>query len=100
MNGFLLLSVINCQLQAMSFDLLIANISRRISLTDEESAYFISLLQSKSLKTGEFLIREGDVCRYESFVTKGCLLSYYHDNNGSEHVIDFSVEEWWAEDLY
>lgn len=45
-------------------------------------------------------MREGEVCRYETFVTKGCLITYYLDNNGSEHIIDFSVEEWWAEDLY
>jgi CRP-like cAMP-binding protein len=84
----------------MSFDVLIANISRRISLTAEESEYFISLLQTRSLKAGEFLVREGEVCRYETFVTSGCLVTYYTDNNGSEHIIDFSVEEWWAEDLY
>jgi CRP-like cAMP-binding protein len=84
----------------MSFDVLIANISRRISLTAEESEYFISLLQTRSLKAGEFLVREGEVCRCETFVTSGCLVTYYTDNNGSEHIIDFSVEEWWAEDLY
>jgi CRP-like cAMP-binding protein len=84
----------------MNFDFLIANITRRISLTPEESEFFISLLQTRSLKAGEFLVREGDVCRYETFVTKGCLVTYYHDNNGSEHIIDFSIEEWWAEDLY
>lgn len=84
----------------MNFDVLIANISRRISLTAEESAYFISLLQARSLKAGEFLVREGEVCRYETFVTSGCLITYYTDNNGSEHIIDFSIEEWWAEDLY
>jgi CRP-like cAMP-binding protein len=84
----------------MSFDLLIANVSKRISLTPEESTFFVSLLQSGSLKAGEFLVREGEVCRYETFVTRGCLITYYLDNNGSEHIIDFSVEEWWAEDLY
>ena len=84
----------------MSFDLLIANISRRISLAPEESAWFISLLQTRTLKAGEFLVREGEVCRYQTFVNKGCLITYYVDNNASEHIIDFSIEEWWAEDLY
>jgi CRP-like cAMP-binding protein len=84
----------------MSSDLLIANISKHVSLTPDEVVFFTSLLQSKSLKTGEFLLREGDVCRYEAFVTKGCLKTYYLDKNGSEHIIDFSIEEWWADDLY
>ena len=62
--------------------------------------FFISLLKSKSLKSGEFLIREGDICKYESFVTQGCLKSYYEDDEGIEHILDFLIEEWWADDLY
>jgi CRP-like cAMP-binding protein len=86
--------------QDMSFDLLISNISKHISLTAEEIEFFTSLLKSKSLANGEFLLREGNVCKYESFVIKGCLKTYYLDENGFEHIIDFSIEEWWADDLY
>ena len=84
----------------MNYDLLIANISRHISLTTEENEFFTSLLNSKSLKAGEFLLREGEVCKYESFITKGCLKTYYVDENGLDHIVDFLVEEWWADDLY
>jgi CRP-like cAMP-binding protein len=84
----------------MSFDLLISSISRHISLTAEEVEFFTSLLKSKFLANGEFLLREGDTCKYESFVIKGCLKTYYMDENGLEHIIDFSIEEWWADDLY
>ena len=84
----------------MSFDLLISNFSRHISLTEEEIELFTSLLKQKSLASGEFLLREGDVCKYETFVIKGCLKTYYLDENGFEHIIDFSIEEWWADDLY
>jgi len=84
----------------MNVDVLIANISRHLSLTGEEIEFFTSLLRSKSLTKGAFLLREGDVCKYESFVTRGCLKTYYLDENGNEHVIDFSIEEWWADDLY
>lgn len=84
----------------MSFDLLISSISKRISLTIEEISFFTSLLKSKFLANGEFLLREGDICKHESFVVKGCLKTYYLDENGLEHIIDFSIEEWWADDLY
>jgi len=84
----------------MSFDLLISSISRHISLAAEEVKFFTSLLKSKFLANGEFLLREGDICKYESFVIKGCLKTYYLDENGFEHIIDFSIEEWWADDLY
>ena len=84
----------------MNFDLLIANITKHISLTAGEIEFFTSLLKSKSLANGEFLLREGEICKYESFVIKGCLKTYYEDENGFEHIIDFSIEEWWADDLY
>lgn len=84
----------------MNCDLLITNISKHISLTAEEIEFFTSLLKSRSLANGEFLLREGDICKYESFVTEGCLKTYYLDENGFEHIIDFSIEEWWADDLY
>lgn len=86
--------------QDMNFDLLITNISKHISLSAEEIESFTSLLKSRSLASGEFLLREGDICKYESFVVKGCLKTYYLDENGFEHIIDFSIEEWWADDLY
>ena len=79
---------------------MISNISRHISLTQDEVIFFTSLLQSRFLKAGEFLLREGDVCRYETFVTQGCLKTYYQDDNGFEHILDFSIEQWWADDLY
>ena len=84
----------------MNFDLLLSNLSKYISLTTEETDFFTSLFKSKYLAKGEFLLREGDVCKYETFVTKGCLKAYYLDENGFEHIIDFLIEEWWANDLY
>jgi CRP-like cAMP-binding protein len=86
--------------QDSNFDLLISNVSRHISLTPEEIEFFTSLLKLKSLANGEFLLHEGEICRYESFVVKGCLKNYYQDENGFEHIIDFLIEEWWADDLY
>jgi len=84
----------------MNCDLLLSNVSRHISLDPEETALFTSLLKARSLKNGEFLLREGNICKYESFVVQGCLKTYYLDENGFEHIIDFSIEEWWADDLY
>jgi CRP-like cAMP-binding protein len=84
----------------MNFDLLLSNISRSISLTIEEAEFFTSILNSKSLEAGTFLLREGEVCKYETFITKGCLKTYYLDEKGIEHIVDFLVEEWWADDLY
>ena len=84
----------------MEYERLIAHVSKYISLSKDETDLFTSLLCSKKLDGGGFLLREGEVCRYQTFVTKGCLKTYYQDDNGFEHITDFSIEEWWAHDLY
>jgi len=84
----------------MNMGILLSNLSKHISLNTEEIEFFTSLLKAKSLAKREFLLREGEICRYDSFVTKGCLASYSQGENGVEHIIDFLIEEWWANDLY
>jgi CRP-like cAMP-binding protein len=79
---------------------IIKNISRHIKLNTNEIDFFTSLLQYKKLKRKEFLLRPDEICRHETFVTKGCLRTYHTDENGFEHILEFSIEDWWAEDLY
>lgn len=82
------------------FDLLLKNIARHIHLEPEESSFFISLARVRHLKKKEFLLQAGEVCRYEAFVLEGCLRNYYLDNKGGEHILQFSIEDWWTSDLY
>lgn len=84
----------------MNIDLLLTSLSKHILLTDKEKDFFCSLLNTRFLSKNSFLLREGDVCRNVSFITKGCLKTYHLDDKGVEHITDFSIEEWWAEDLY
>lgn len=82
------------------YDLVLKNVSRFITLTGEEEQYFLSLLKQKKLKRKQILLQEGDVCRYQYFVNKGCLRSYTIDDKGQEHVAQFAIEDWWIGDMY
>jgi CRP-like cAMP-binding protein len=84
----------------MNTDLLLANFAKHILLNPEETALLTSVIRCRSLETGQFLLREGEVCKYETFITQGCVKTYYLDENGFEHIVDFCIEEWWADDLY
>lgn len=64
------------------YDLILQNISKHIKLTQEETDYFTSVLQLKRLRRRQYLIQEGDVSRYESFVNKRCLRAYYVEEKG------------------
>ena len=84
----------------MSIDLILQNISRHIQLDKTETDFFICLLQSKKLKRKEFLLKQGDTCRTENFIVKGCLWTYTIDDNGIEHIVMFGIEDWWVGDLF
>lgn len=83
----------------MDTDLILQNISRHIQLNKTETDFFISLLQTKKLKRKEFLLKQGDICKTENFIIKGCLRTYTIDNNGFEHIVMFGIEDWWVGDL-
>lgn len=84
----------------MNTQLLLLNVQKHVPLDDAEKKLFTSRVKLKSLKSGEFLIREGEVCKHESFIVHGCLKAYNEDEYGNEHILDFLIEEWWADDLY
>jgi len=79
--------------------LLIANIERFITLTDEEKYMILSIMQSKKIRKRQYLIQEGDTSRHSAFVLKGCMRSYFVDTNGFEHILQFAIEDWWITDL-
>lgn len=80
--------------------LILENISRHIDLTEEEAEYFVSLLRPRTFRRRDFLLKSGDVARYETFVTRGLLRAYTVDKSGYEHVVMFASEGWWISDLY
>jgi CRP-like cAMP-binding protein len=81
-------------------DLILNNISGYIRLNGEEKAFFVSLLKPVKLKRRQMLLKEGEICRYSSFVIQGCLRGYSVDENGFEHVLNFAPQNWWIADMY
>jgi len=59
----------------------------------------LSKIKVKKFLKGQFVVQNGEICKYENFVLSGCLRSFYIDNDGLEHVIMFAVENWWTADL-
>ncbi len=84
----------------MNTDLILHNINKHIQLDPNEIDFFTSLLQTKTLKKKEFLLTQGEVCKTENFIVKGCLRTYTLDENGVEHIVMFGIEDWWVGDLY
>ena len=84
----------------MSEENIIRNVARFVDLDRRETDYFLSLLRTRELARKEFLLRAGEVCRYETFILKGCLRTYSIDDTGQEHIVGFGTEDWWVGDLF
>jgi CRP-like cAMP-binding protein len=52
----------------------------------------------KKFRRKEFLLQEGEVCRYKIFVTRGLLKSYVVRQDGVEHILRFTPENSWTTD--
>src|SRR5690606_18150142 len=53
----------------------------------------------QSIKKKQLLLREGEVCNFEAYIASGCLRTFYIDENGSEVILQFSIEDWWVSDI-
>jgi len=69
-------------------------------MTEEEKALCKTFFQSKKLRRKQYLLQEGDPCKYICFVEKGILRSYTIDEKGIEHIMQFAFEGWWIADQY
>src|SRR5690606_42134663 len=46
------------------------------------------------------MLRNGEICKYDSFVISGSFkASYLHHKTGKEEILFFAIEDWWATDL-
>jgi CRP-like cAMP-binding protein len=84
----------------MKEEAIIKNISKHITLDEEEKKYFESLLHYRKLEKGDILLNFGDIAKNQYFVIDGCLRNYSIDENGKEHIIAFACKDWWISDLY
>ena len=82
------------------FELLFENISKKVFLSDDEKLLCQSFFTSKKFRKKQYLLQEGDVCKYTAFVNTGILRSYTIDEKGNEHIIQFALEDWWITDIY
>ncbi|MEO5908491.1 MAG: Crp/Fnr family transcriptional regulator [Ginsengibacter sp.] len=82
------------------FELLLKSIKERISISKEEFTFCKTLFIPKKLRKRQYLLQEGDVCRYTAFVEKGMLRTFTIGEKGNEPILQFSMEGWWIADLY
>ena len=54
----------------------------------------VSQCKTKYVKKGEYLLKEGEKCKYSFFVEHGLLRQFALDDKGKEHILQFAPENW------
>lgn len=83
----------------MLLQLLKDNIDRRVHLPTGAWEQLNSILTIQPIKKREVWHKSGEVMEIMGFVLEGCMRTYYTDEKGHEHVIQFAFEDWWCADL-
>jgi len=81
------------------FSSIIQNVSRFITLTEEEELLFISLLRMQKVRKKQFIVQPEYVCQYRTYIATGALRSYFIGNDGQEYTIALAVDDWWISDF-
>ncbi len=82
------------------YEVFFAMLKKKVGFEDEELNQLKALLTPKKLRKRQYLLQEGDVCKFIAFTEKGALRSFSVDDKGGEHIIQFALEGWLISDLY
>lgn len=78
---------------------LIAYFENHLPLSKEEKSAIEEFFKERKVRRRQFILQEGDVCLYNTFVVEGCFRMFMVDEKGKEHNLQFAVEDWWVGDI-
>lgn len=70
-----------------------------LPLDEGEASEVEEFFKERRVKRRQFILQEGDVCKYNTFVVEGCFRMYLVDEKGKEHNLQFAIENWWIGDI-
>ena len=67
-------------------------------LTESDIEVIKDVFIPKKIRKHQYLLQEGEVCKYAAFIVKGAMRQYTVDDKGVEHIVRLFIENWWATD--
>jgi CRP-like cAMP-binding protein len=77
---------------------IISDIFKDISFSQEEIVKIESKFKKIILKKKEVVLETGNTVHYQYYISSGCLRTYFVDNSGKEHTVQFAIKDWWISD--
>jgi CRP-like cAMP-binding protein len=84
----------------MTWSQLIRNFEKKdICLDEAEVERIESVFRYRKFRKSQYILQQGDVSRYETYILSGLARTYLVNDKGQEHVISFNPEDYWVGDL-
>jgi CRP-like cAMP-binding protein len=80
-------------------ELLKEYITNVIDISEDELNIFCGYFKPKKIKKNDYLLRLGEICDFEAFVTKGCFELTHINNQGKTFTLYFAYQWKWLTDL-
>lgn len=78
---------------------ILTHFDKYLPLNDTEKEALTSRLTERKIKRKQYILQEGDICKYFTYVVEGCFKMYGVDPSGTEHNLLFAAEDEWITDL-
>lgn len=69
-----------------------------LTFSFEEELMLSTKFNQLELKKGDFLLKNGENVTNQYYVESGCLRTYFIDDSGKEHTLQFAIHDWWISD--
>lgn len=83
----------------MNKNLLKENILKNVEISNSDMNKICDHFQPYTIQKGEFLLTQGNICKFEGFVLEGCFRVFTLDKKGNENTLYFAAKDWWLMDL-
>jgi CRP-like cAMP-binding protein len=74
------------------------HLQKFIDVSDSDFENILRFTDTRTVKKKENLLSEGQLCRQQYFVLKGCLRKFFINDKGIEQTTEFAIENWWMTD--
>ena len=77
---------------------MVKEIFKDLDLSEMECKTAGDKFKRVTVKKGEILLNAGQYVPYQYYVYSGCLRSYFLNDSGKDHTMQFAVNNWWISD--
>ena len=69
-----------------------------VDISDQELQVMKTAGREKTLRKWQSILHDGEVLKFNCFITSGVFRLYRFDQGGTDHTVRFAIKNWWITD--